>query len=141
MNKINYRILNDIVRCIHEFVEFDSRAFEHLSLFTDINRDLGVEGDDANELMPEFFTRFAINLEGYDPYRYFVPEGYDLLAFRRSKDRRGKIPIRLGMLYEAAEEKIWNAPELEHANYSAAPLYENTAAVPLTGYEVRGRPD
>jgi hypothetical protein len=31
--------------------------------------DLGIEGDDANVLMPEFFQRFSVELRDYDPYR------------------------------------------------------------------------
>ncbi|KPX59218.1 DUF1493 family protein [Pseudomonas amygdali] len=141
MNKdsVDYELLNDIVRCIQEVFEFSKDAFETLSLATDINRELGIEGDDANELMPEFFERFSINIDNYDPYRYFVPEGYDFFSFRRSKDRRGKIPITLGMLYLAAKTKVWDAQELESVEFSPTPLYNCTSEIPLEGYKTHGK--
>lgn len=137
--RVDYELLNDIVRCIQEIFEFSKDAFENLSLATDINRELGIEGDDANELMPEFFERFSINIDNYDPYRYFVPEGYDFFSFRRGKDRRGKIPITLGMLYLAAKRKIWDTEELESVEFSSAPLYNCTADIPLTGYKINDK--
>ena len=138
-DSVDYELLNDIVRCIQETFEFSKNAFEDLSLATDINRKLGIEGDDANELMPEFFERFSINIDNYDPYRYFVPEGYDFFSFRRSKDRRGKIPITLGKLYVAAKKKVWNTYELESLEFSSAPLYNCTSDIPLPGYEINDR--
>jgi hypothetical protein len=139
IDDVDYELLDKIVECIQETFEFGASAFEDLSLSTDINRDLGIEGDDANELMPEFFERFSVNIENYDPYRYFVPEGYDLFSFRRGKERQGKIPITLGMLYLAAKTKTWDPTILEQVNYSASPLYNSTAAIPLPGYEINNR--
>lgn len=141
MNKesVDYELLNDIVKCIQEVFGFSNDAFETLSLATDINRELGIEGDDANELMPEFFERFSINIDKYDPYRYFVPEGYDFFSFRRSKDRRGKIPITLGMLYLAAKAKVWNTQELESVEFSPAQLYNCTSEIPLEGYKIHDK--
>lgn len=135
-DSVDYKLLNDIVQCIQEIFEFSKNAFKDLSLATDINRDLGIEGDDANELMPEFFERFSINIDDYDPYRYFVPEGYDFFSFRRGKDRRGKIPITLGMLYLAAKTKIWDTQALESVEFSTTPLYNCTSEIPLTGYKI-----
>jgi hypothetical protein len=135
-DEVDYKLLGKIVECVHETFEFDRGALESLSLSTDINRDLGIEGDDANELMPEFFERFSVNIENYDPYRYFVPEGFDLLSFRRSKERRGKIPITLGMLYLAAETKIWDPATLEQINYSSTPLYKGNSDLPLPGHDI-----
>lgn len=133
---VDYELLGKILDCIHKSFEFSANAFEYLSLSTDINRDLGIEGDDANQLMPAFFLRFSVNIENYDPYRYFVPEGYDLLSFRRGKERQGQIPIKLGMLYLAAKTKIWDPRNLEHLNYSDIPLYRNQVDLTLPGYEI-----
>jgi hypothetical protein len=133
---VDYELLGNVIRCIQDTFEFGKDAFKGLSLSTDINRDLGVEGDDANQLMPEFFHRFAVEIENYDPYRYFVPEGYDLLAFRRGAERQGNIPITLGMLYLAAKTGAWNPALLEQSHYSNTPLYRSSSDVPLPGYEV-----
>lgn len=55
-------IVNSIVVCIQEAVGFGRKAFESLSLMTDVARDLGIDGDDANDLMVEFFRRFLSTL-------------------------------------------------------------------------------
>lgn len=137
---VDYELLGKIIECVQETFEFGANAFKDLSLSTDLNRQLGIEGDDANELMPEFFQRFSVDLGNYDAYRYFVPEGYDLLSFRRGQDRRGKIPIKLGMLYLAAITKTWDPTLLEQVHYSNIPLYQRKADIPLTGYEMQHQP-
>lgn len=77
MNELlDYKILDSIVICIQDTVGFGRKAFENFSLATDVARDLGIDGDDANDLMVEFFERFSIDLNDYDPYRYFLEEGY-----------------------------------------------------------------
>lgn len=98
MNKdsVDYELLNDIVKCIQEVFEFSKDAFETLSLATDINRELGIEGDDANELMPEFFERFSINIDNYDPYRYFVPEGYDFFFLQAKRGQARQDSYNVG---------------------------------------------
>ncbi len=89
--------------------------------------------------MPEFFERFSISMDNYDPCRYFVPEGYDFFAFKRGKERRGKIPITLGMLYLAVEMKIWDTQELESVGFSPTPLYNCTSKVSLEVYNVNNK--
>lgn len=133
---VDYELLGTIIECIQEAFEIGKNGFENLSLSTDLNRDLGIEGDDANELMPEFFRRFSVELKTYDPYRYFVAEGYDLLSFRRAKARQGKIPIKLGMLYLAAVTKAWDSILLETGNYSDRPLYRSNADIPPPGRQM-----
>jgi hypothetical protein len=135
---LDYAVLNEIVRCIQDAVGFGRDAFEGLSLATDIARDLGVDGDDANELMSEFFEKFAMKIDGYDAYRYFVPEGYDLLSFRRNKDRRGNIPLRLGMLYLAVKSGAWDAA-FESAAFGSEPIYRRTEDIPISGYKIKSR--
>jgi len=94
-HEVDYELLGKIITCIQEAFEFEENAFKDLSLSTDINRDLGIEGDDANELMPEFFKKFSVDIESYDPCRYFVPEGHDMFSFRRGKERQGKYRLSL----------------------------------------------
>jgi hypothetical protein len=87
-----------------------------LSLSTSINHDLHCDGDDAAEFMASLAERFAIDFIDYDAYRYFNPEGYDLLKWRRPKHRRGSIPLTLAMLHHAIETRRWNTAELEALN-------------------------
>lgn len=128
-----------IVVCIQEAVGFGRKAFERFSLMTDVARDLGIDGDDANDLMIEFFRRFSIELNDYDPYRYFVGEGYDVFAFRRAKERRGHIPLRVGMLYLAVQEKRWDTCAFEKIGFSDRPLYKGTDDIPIDGYTINSR--
>ena len=84
-----------------------------LSLTTSINHDLGCDGDDATELMADLAERFPIEFVDYDAYRYFSPEGYDLMRWRRSKDRRGQVPMTIAMVHHAIKVERWKTAELE----------------------------
>ena len=86
---------------------------EALTLSTSINHDLGCDGDDAAELLTEFAELFSIEFMDYDAYRYFKPEGYDLLKWRRNVDRRGNIPLTLAMLRHAIEHRSWLTEKIE----------------------------
>ncbi|MBV6751208.1 DUF1493 family protein [Pseudomonas chlororaphis] len=88
-----------------------------LSLKTSINHDLHCDGDDASELMEALHRRFAITFLDYDAYRYFRPEGYDLFFWRRAKERRGKIPLTIVMLYHAITLQRWDTAELEKLKF------------------------
>lgn len=134
---LDYEVLSRLVKCIHDTVGFGRRAFNKLSLATDVARDLGIDGDDATDLMAEFSARFGTDMNGYDAYRYFVPEGYGLFSFRRDKSRRGNIPLRLGMLYAAAKSGTWDAQMLESTQFSTDPLYRRTEDIPVEGYRIR----
>ena len=90
-------------------------AVDKLTLNTSINHDLGCDGDDAAELMADLADRFPIDFVDYDAYRYFHPEGYDLMRWRRAKDRRGNVPLTLAMMYEAIQLLRWNTTEIEAA--------------------------
>ncbi|EGH32337.1 hypothetical protein PSYJA_26610, partial [Pseudomonas syringae pv. japonica str. M301072] len=91
------------------------------------------------DLMVEFFERFSIDLNDYDPYRYFLEEGFNFFSFRRAKDRRGNIPLRVGMLYSALKARRWDTQAFEKATFSAAPLYERTEDIPISGYKIKSR--
>lgn len=86
---------------------------EKLHLNTSINHDLRCDGDDAAELMAELAETFSIEFVDYDACRYFKPEGYDLMKWRRGKDRRGEIPLTLAMLHHAIGHRRWMTAELE----------------------------
>ncbi|MBI6782460.1 DUF1493 family protein [Pseudomonas syringae] len=136
---LDYKLMDSIVVCINDTAGFGRKAFESFSLATDVARDMGVDGDDANDLMVEFFERFSIDLNDYDPYRYFLEEGFNFFSFRRAKDRRGNIPLRVGMLYSALKAKRWDTQAFEQATFSDAPLYERTEDIPIDGYKIKSR--
>lgn len=87
--------------------------YSKLSLDTSINHELGCYGDDAAELMADLAERFSVEFLDYDAYRYFKPEGYDLMRRQRSQDRRGSVALTLGMLHRAMERRRWITVELE----------------------------
>lgn len=136
---LHYKLMDSIVVCINDTAGFGRKAFESFSLATDVARDMGIDGDDANDLMFEFFERFSIDLNDYDPYRYFLEEGFNFFSFRRAKDRRGNIPLRVGMLYSALKARRWDTQAFEQATFSAAPLYERTEDIPISGYKIKSR--
>lgn len=82
---LDYKLMDSIVVCINDTAGFGRKAFESFSLATDVARDMGVDGDDANDLMVEFFERFSIDLNDYDPYRYFLEEGFNFFSFSAPK--------------------------------------------------------
>ncbi|MDZ5603153.1 DUF1493 family protein [Pseudomonas sp. RP23018S] len=136
---IDPSVIDSIVICIQDTAGFGRRAFERFSLSTDVARALGIDGDDANELMVEFFERFSIDLNDYDPYRYFVEEGFSLWPCRRPKDRRGNIPLRIGMLHSALQARRWDTQAFEQLRFSDSPLYARTEDIPVQGYKIKRR--
>ncbi len=57
--------------------------------------------------------QFGIDLVDYDAYRYFQPERFDVHLKRRAKGRGDKIPLTIGMLYQAIHAQRWDTQELE----------------------------
>ncbi|MNF15815.1 hypothetical protein D3C80_2185720 [compost metagenome] len=57
--------------------------------------------------------QFAIDFIDYDAYRYFQPEGYDVFIKRRAKGRGDKLPLTIGMLYQASKTQRWDTQVLE----------------------------
>jgi hypothetical protein len=80
-----------------------------LRLQTDL-WDIGVDGDDARDLLLRLSDEFEINLENMQFHRHFGPEGTNLLAvllpgWRRW--RRERIPVTIADLVEAARTQTW----------------------------------
>ncbi|QJE98961.1 DUF1493 family protein [Luteolibacter luteus] len=72
---------------------------------TRLLEDLGIDGDDAAELMESFAFRFAVDLTGYDHRRHFGPEaGWSPVVIHPSAPL---IPITIIRLAEAAETGHW----------------------------------
>ncbi|KPY01670.1 Uncharacterized protein ALO63_02012 [Pseudomonas amygdali pv. mori] len=138
-NDLNHDILIYLIERIYFYVGFGKKAFETLSLATRVSWDLGLDGDDASDFMEDFFEHFGVDRGDYDHHRYFKPEGTDIFVFFRSKDRRAKTVMTLGMLYEAAQMKSWNCNTLEKASFSRLPIYNKTEEIPITGFSINTR--
>ncbi|OUM05197.1 hypothetical protein BW686_22570 [Pseudomonas syringae] len=134
---LNYEIINYLIESINSYAGFGRKAFETLSLATRVSWDLGLDGDDASDFMEVFFDHFGIANGDYDHYRYFKPEGTDIFVFFRSKDRRAKTEMTLGMLYTAAHMKAWDCSILEKTTSSTLPIYNRTEDIPIDGFSIR----
>ncbi|WP_223434916.1 MULTISPECIES: DUF1493 family protein [unclassified Pseudomonas] len=100
-----------LMQLLHEELGLPER--KTISLTTSINFDLGCDGADAQNLMETLEEQFAIDLIDYDAYRYFQPEGYDVFLKRRAKGRGDKVPLTIGMLYQAIKARRWDTQTLE----------------------------
>lgn len=134
---MNRATLDDILRRVHAQTGLARRAFETLSLATSFAADLGIDGDDANELVPMLFHDYGVNVDDYDPYRYFAGEGFDLFWFSKNKNRRGNQPLTIGMVLSAIENGKWDTELLEGRVWSAEPLYRVGDVLPVAGYAIR----
>jgi uncharacterized protein DUF1493 len=78
---------------------------------TDLARDLGVDGDDARELLLRFGGDFNVNLVNLQFDRHFGPEaGFNLLALLRPSRWRWqseRVPLTIADLVEAARTRSW----------------------------------
>lgn len=87
--------------------------------------DLGVDGDDGDELLSEFGRRFGVDMSTCKPGLYFGPEGvapwfllnWLVQAFRRGtpEDRARLRPIRIIDLVRSAERGRWVSDEPSEA--------------------------
>ncbi|POA29117.1 MULTISPECIES: DUF1493 family protein [unclassified Pseudomonas] len=104
-------VMHLLMQLLHEELGLPER--KTITLSTSINFDLGCDGSDARHLMETLEEQFAIDLVDYDAYRYFHPEGFDVFLKRRAKGRGDKVPLTIGMLYQAIKAQRWYTQDLE----------------------------
>lgn len=74
--------------------------------------DLGIDGDDAVELIDELCTRYQVPVEGVDLRKYIGPEGaftvadhvFNAVARRGSSERK---ELKISDLIKTAEDRRW----------------------------------
>ena len=103
--------LRELMQVLHE--EIGLPEHKTVSLQTAINLDLGCNGSDAQHLMETLEQHFGLELADYDAYRYFQPAGNDPHLKRKAKGREGKVPLTIGMLYQAINVGLWDTQTLE----------------------------
>lgn len=103
--------MRQLMELLHE--EIGLPEHKTIRLNTAINIDLGCDGGDARHLMEAVEEQFALDLIDYDAYRYFQSEGFDVFQKRRAKGRGTKVPLTIGMLYQAIKARRWDTRELE----------------------------
>lgn len=79
-----------------------------------IEKDLGITGDDAIELMQAFAEEFEADLAGMEFCRHFGLEGFDLFGAQRRQPGGGDYgvyPITISHLARLAKERRWSLPD------------------------------
>lgn len=97
---------NAVVGLIAEFTGYDSSWIQGS---TRLMEDLGVDGDDAAELLQEFASRFKVDLSRFEFQRHFGPEaGWNPIAAAYYLVVGSELePISVKQLVEAAERGAW----------------------------------
>jgi hypothetical protein len=121
------RVLGRVIQIVSAFTGI---AADRISENSDLRRDLGIEGDDANELIERVCSEFVIDMACYDPGDFFWPEGgADPLRGLLHLARRGlglaraKVPLSVGALARIALRGVW--PELRNMRtFEASPRLE-----------------
>lgn len=109
---------------VAEFVATQTkRSVEAITLRTTLFGDLGVDGDDSEELVDAFMKRFDVDMGAYRPDRHFGPEGLPpwaplywlVLAWRAfvekestPESRARLVPIRVQDLIDSARARKWS---------------------------------
>jgi acyl carrier protein len=78
-----------------------------------LQTDIGVDGDEAAELMLAFAERFQVSLEPFEFQKYFYDEWSlvnPICLVGRLLCRSRKIPVTVGDLVESADARVWLGP-------------------------------
>ena len=88
-----------------------------LSEKTDLHGDLGLISLDLDEFLAEFAERFRVDLSGFLWYFHTDEDGVSpgRLFFAAPQDRVTRIPLRLALLYRAAELGRWPVDYPKHS--------------------------
>lgn len=106
---------NERWREIVAFVRRQTATRATLTRSTELQRDLGLEGDEALDFIESFAETFHVDSGDFEFHRYFGPEGFNPFSlvvdlFRRP-DR--SIGVTLGMLEKAAVLGVWETAKVE----------------------------
>ncbi|QHP68429.1 DUF1493 family protein [Bradyrhizobium sp. LCT2] len=110
-------VVNDIKRMrdagllesLLSFVRTETLTRKQITLGTDIARDLGVDGDDARELVRRFGEQFNVDMSEFDFDMYFGSEGFELSGLVKTLlGRRTKAPMTVELLFGAAKQRRWS---------------------------------
>ena len=107
----------EIIRFLSEFLNIKAHRITNSTLLFD---DLGIDGDDAVDLMEEFSKRFNVDLKTFAIGEYFGGEGLPptflfhwlIIILKRlfgknAHEAAGLKPLSVARLVEAAEKKRW----------------------------------
>jgi len=102
---------------INALVREHTGARGALSEDTDLHGDLGLISLDLEEFLSEFAARFGVDLSGFLWYFHTDEDGVSpgRLFFAAPQDRVARIPLRLALLYRAAELGRWPVDYPKHS--------------------------
>lgn len=93
------------------FVRAQTSTRVPLSESTELFRDIGLDGDEADDFMGAFAQAFRVDSGDFDFARYFGAEGFNpLTVFKPAKKPS---PLTLGMLLRAATLGEWRTEAVE----------------------------
>lgn len=110
------RRLEEIIELIIDFAGLRRNA---LKIESKIENDLGITGDDADELIELFIKQFNVKSEGFDSGKYFDEEGFDPIGISIFIRKLLKTPVpnrsdhdlTVGDLATWVERGYWVDPE------------------------------
>ena len=86
----------------------DTRTLNKLNIDSSINKDVGLEGDDAAQFITAYADFFKVDISGFVFTDYFIEEGFDpfwiITIFTSPKKRRN--PLTIMQLVQASYTKI-----------------------------------
>jgi Protein of unknown function (DUF1493) len=77
-----------------------------INLQTDLYKDLGLTGDDVDDLFGELHRRLEIDFSDFQFGRHFTSEGLFLFSFSR-RWKHERLPVTIADLVAAAKCKKW----------------------------------
>ena len=100
----------DSEKCIIKLIaDFTGVNSDRISLESRLNHDLGIDGDDASEVLSLYSEAFGVDLTDFQFSKYFRGEPHLLNFWRWIPSKRPKLtPITVRDLVEAAKQKKWN---------------------------------
>lgn len=77
---------------------------DEISEETDIENDLGLTGNDAEEFIADFSEKFKVDISEFDFKSYFLAEGIDFSSFFNFFSPKKRKKLRLLDLHEAVKK-------------------------------------
>jgi hypothetical protein len=104
---------------VNDIIDFlsDYSGCNNLNSDTDIFRDIGLDGDDFQEMMDEYSRKFNVDITSYLWYFHGNEEGGNSLGsifFKPPYERVERILLTPKMLADFANEGVWKIDYPEH---------------------------
>jgi hypothetical protein len=99
---------------IKDFFDKEWGHTEKLFPASDILEELGITGDDTDELLQKYARLYNVNMDGYLWYFHTEEEGMKIFPVHAYERLGGKLPITLNLLADFANKGKWDYPYPEH---------------------------